>query len=804
LDLGQKASDFAMVKHYFKIAARNLLKYKTYSFINITGLSLGIGVSIPFLLLAQVFLTFDAFHRHADDLYLVYKERTTATGTDREMDTFSPLLAELRREFPGVAGGTRFYSSGHQVQYQDQRFEQAVQYVDEGFFETFTFPLLRGNPATALAAADAIVLTDRTAEKYFGEEDPIGKTLVLDKTSSLVVTAVAKNPPANSTVQFDMLASFKHAAAHVKYVRDHHDNWNESFVLTYVRLQKGASPTALEAQFPDFLKKHLGEERLASLHLTLRLIRLRNLLSDWYNVHTYAYVLAFLSFGILLIASINFTNLATARSIDRAREIGMRKVLGAGRGRIALQFLGESMLMVVAALLIGVSLVEMILPSFSAFVQRELVLDFSQRSLLFGLAGLSLIVGLLSGCYPALYLSRFHPVETLKGRLTNKPGGALLRQGLVVFQFALSVILILHAFVFHQQIRYMRANSFNRSAGEVIVVPIAPDDFQHPEQSRSRLATLFQEMRRNSEVASISLSAAIPGRYFTSSNFKPERTESEAAYKMKYTYVDEAYFETLGMRLLEGRNFSPAMETEAEPTAIINASAMRALGWSSSEGKVLDYGSRPLRVIGVVEDFHFESLKYPIRPAVHIYLGRESTSYQYVCVRPGGRNAATALSQLRAHWNLLGSTRELSYFFVEELLGQLYIEEEITARVTSYAALLALFISSIGLLGIASLTVVQRTKEVGVRKVLGASAHQIAWLFSKKFARLVLIAIVIASPLAYLLLQNWLQNFAYRIDPGAGTFLLAGALTMLIALAVVSYQSVKAALANPVEALRYE
>jgi putative ABC transport system permease protein len=524
----------------------------------------------------------------------------------------------------------------------------------------------------------------------------------------------------------------------------------------------------------------------------------------------YAYLLLAIGLGILLIACINFTNLATARSMLRAREIGMRKVLGASRGRLIGQFLGEALVTSFLALFAGCAAAELLLPAFNDFVGLELSLDLVKRpERLAALVGLGLATGLLAGSYPALYLSGFAPLATIQAGTRAKAGGRGLRHGLVVVQFALSMILLVGIGVMYRQIQYMKAHDLRFERENVLVLPVSTRDFADREGAVDRIGAFQEQLAGLSGVASVAASDAVPSRY--GGNFMlmlPEGQEDRSPLDWRYTRVDDRFFDTYGIRFVEGRNFSRDFGTDADEGVIVNEAALRVIGWNEGVGRKLKTpsGRQTLTILGVVEDFHYAGVNTPIQPVLHFFGGERNEDYRFLSVRLRQNAAGAALAQIRAAWRAFDPSREPDFFFVDEAYNGLYETEENTARIVTYAALLAVLIACLGLLGLASFTVVQRTKEIGVRKVLGAGVPSIVSLFARQFARPVLLAVVLAAPVAYFLMDRWLADFPYRVALSGqlGIFVLAGAGALAVALLTVSAQTLKAALANPVKALRYE
>ncbi|MCI0696539.1 ABC transporter permease [candidate division KSB1 bacterium] len=789
-----------MLKNYLKIALRTLRRNKVYSFINILGLAVGFAVSMLILLYVYTVLTYDRFHEKADSIYLLYRTRPTPEkGLVPIRETWMPLLPEVKRTYTAIVDGVRFVSATTWVRYEDRRFREDFYAVDPSLFTMFSFPLKRGNPKTVLSDPHSVVVSEAVARKYFGNEDPVGKILNFGPSQDYTVTGVLGELPPNSSFTFNLVAPLKG----MDFYQNASTDWGSSYLYTYVQLDDGVDPKDLEAQFPPFVKKYISPKEQGELLL----LPLTEVHHRFTNSERYAYTLLAIAVSILLIASINFMNLTTARSMLRAREIGMRKVLGAVRNRLMQQFLGESLLVCFIALFVGSMLAEILLPYFKTFVGMELRFDqFFKPVVLGGLLALGCIVGLFSGSYPALFLSKFQPVTILKSGIRSKPGGTHLRSGLVAVQFAMSIVLLVGIGVIYRQVQYMKSQNLRFDKNQVLVIPLRAGDFDDPEAAFGRIAAFKNSLAGLSGVEAVAASASVPGRYnewWTS--VSPAGWEDRHPMVWRRSFVDDQYFKLYGIEFLEGRNFSEEFATDQQEGVIINEAALKASGWQTAVGKrIRAYFERENKVIGVVEDFHYESLQNSIRPVIHLYGGARSRDYRYFSVKLAGNQIDATLQRIREHWRTLDPTRAFEYFFVDESFDRLYRADENSARIVGYAALLAILIACLGLFGLSSFTVVQRTKEIGVRKVLGASVASLFALLSKDFVKLVLIANVVAWPVAYFAMNKWLQDFAYRIDIGWWVFALAGGMALLIALLTVSTQAIKAALANPVEALRYE
>ena len=790
-----------MLWNYLKIAVRNISKNKIFSLINISGFSFGIAAGILILVFVWTSLSLDSYHTNAENIHLVYKVRKTPTGDTRVLDTWLPMLPELKKTYPGIVEGVRMFDWDNWVRRGNRKFQENVTYADASIFRVFDFKLLKGNPDQVFSEKNSVVITDKIAQKYFGPQDPMGQTLNLDFKTDFKVTGILDELPQNSSIQFEMLANFE-GADHIPLVKRTLTSWGTSYLYTYVQLDPRVTVASLHDALPAFVKTHWSDETAQRMHLAL--MPLTAITDEIDSTDSYAYILFAIALAILLIASINFMNLTTARSIYRAREIGMRKVLGADRVRLVTQFLCESLLVTCLALLIGIGLAYSFLPVFNEFVGMELSLNPGEYpQYVAGLAGLTIFVGVASGAYPALYLSGFKPVETLKNEY--KAGKSRLRFVLVVLQFCLSAILITATGIIYQQTRFMKEQNLNFDKNNVIVFNTALQDFENPQAALQKLETLKRELRSTTGVLSVSTTSSIPGDYMGSHTMiRPRGSDDNNPLRMRYAVIDEHYLETFGLKLSEGRNFSKEISSDTRDAVMLNQAALRAIGWNSIEDKAIMFGDAATPVIGAIQDFNFQSLSQPIEPVVHFMLGDDNPRNRFVSVKVEGSRVQPTLDLMKQKWGEIDPTRELEFFFADDNFDRQYRSEEGLTRIVGYCTLLAIVIACLGLLGLASFTVVQRTKEIGIRKVLGASTTGIVSLLVRQFIVPILVANAIAWPIAYILMNMWLQNYAYKTEIGIGIFALTTIFILVIAITTVSSQTIRAALQNPVKTLQYE
>lgn len=807
-----------MLKNYLRITLRSLRKHPLYTGINVVGLAIGLTCCTFIVLYVVDELSYDRFHEHADRIYRVVENQAEEDRTTRLATTYGPLANALRQDFPAVEHAVRVLPSSVLVSREGQEGHQEddVYFADSTFFEVFDFPLLVGDASTVLDAPFQIVLTETAAQRYFGASNPVGQTLQIRDDEALydfTVSGLVQDPSSNTHFRFDFVASFASMRTlYSPWIEDPR-NWDHPPLYTYVQLADDASADALAAQLPAFAQRHMGERRAAtrSLHLEcltdIRLYSSREQdLTPGSDV-AYVYLFALIAFFILLLACINFTNLATARATERAKEVGLRKALGAGRGQLVRQFLGESLVMVTLALLLVIVLVNALLPLFNAVSGKALTFDaLLHWSVPLLLVGTVVLVGLLAGSYPALYLSRFRPARVLKGnRTTGTPGTAPFRKGLVVVQFAVSIILIIGTLVIIRQLHYMRNERLGFDKEHVVLAPLRDVDNQ------IQYASLKAAWEQTPGVEHVTASSGMPGlgaEFRSVWQVHPEGFTD--TLNIALLTVDHDFVETYGLKIVQGRDFSEAHSTDATEAFLINEAAARRLGWTDPIGKELtvevwynEHFDKTGQIVGVVKDFQYHSLRRSIDPLVfHIF--PETYYYDYVSARLQPGRLTETLAALEQSWKPFNPDRPFEYRFLDEQFDGLYRAEERLGTLFGYFAGLAVLIACLGLFGLAAFSAEQRTKEIGVRKVLGASVPGIVALLSKDLLKLIAVAFIVAVPLAYLAADQWLAHFAYRIDVPWTLFLLTGLAALVLAWLTVSYHAVRAALTDPVDSLRYE
>jgi putative ABC transport system permease protein len=805
-----------MLRHYTKIAMRNLSRHIGYSLINVFGLAIGMATCILILLFIQSELSYDQFHEKKDRIYRLGIEwRNGNAGEPLAMSKGPFRLADaVRTDFPELEHVVRLYPLDRtSFRLGDRQFsENRFFFVDPDFFEVFGFKLLSGDQSTALRDPYTMVISETTANRYFGDSNPVGKTLEW-RDKQMTVTGVVEDPPENSHFHFDFLASL--TVAQQEFEPPVLENWGEGTSFTYLVFPVGVNPTGVEAEFPGFVEKNVQEG--ASERLRLWLMPLTDIHlyahTDWEIEQngdmSYVYSFAIIAVFILLIACINFMNLATARAARRSKEVGLRKVVGAARVQLITQFLGEVIILAMAGLALAIIFVLAVLPVFNEFVERELSLNPMENGmLLLMLAGIVLFVGLAAGAYPAFFLSSLSPVKVLKGALAQG-GGAILRKSLVTFQFGVSILLLVVTLIVYNQLQYNRNIELGYDKEHVVVIPDVPRAL------RANYQQLSQELMDHPNILLAAAASRVPpGKLDSDIGTRPEGVPEEERRGMKTIWTDFDYMELLDLDMAAGRTFSRDYPTDATAGFVLNEAAVRSLGWTAEEAIGKGFGSREVtalsdgrwvprdgQVIGVVKDFHFESLHEAISP--NVYFVAPLMAWNYL-IRISPERIPETLSAIESTWQKFSPDAPIDYRFLDESFDSLYRAEERQMTLFGIFSSLAIFIGCLGLTGLASYTAQQKTKEIGVRKVLGASESGIVMLLSGEFAKLVILANLLAWPVAYYFMQNWLQGFVYRVELSVFTFLVPGIAALLFAGITVGFQALRAARMNPVQALHYE
>ncbi len=820
-----------MFQNLLKVAIRNLLKRKIYTAINILGMAVSISACILIVLYVKHEVSYDTFFPDGDRIYKMALERKYPNHSTYFAAIPHSYAGAMQRDFPEVENNLLLLgpNPGLLVSYkvpdkETRAFEEDYFFAaDSSFFSFFDVPLIKGDRRTALSALNQIIVSERTAKKYFGDDEPIGKVLIVNGfTGELKVTGVFKDIPENSHLKMDFVSSFDGAEFRKA------ENYISFDSHTYVKLRKGASAKALEAKFPKMvdtyasgqiereLKQSWADYRKAGNGYRYFLQPLTSIHLDPTNIEftitpggnlKYVYGLSMIAILILVIACINFMNLATARSAERAREVGLRKVMGSYKNQLVFQFLVEAFVLALMGTAIAVLFAELLLPSFNILIEKQLQVVFSPDVIL-GLLGFALLVGLLAGLYPAFVLSAFNPVEVMKGKFMANTKGHWLRNGLVVFQFMISIFLIVGTLVVNEQMTFMQQKDLGFNKEQVLMIERA---FALQKNHKA----FMEEIRRMPDVISVAGTNSRVGNRndVFGQMFQPQG--SHEVLTVKSMIIDDDFAQNIGFRIKDGRFFSH--ESSDSLSIVLNETAVKTIGLSDPVGRKLSNGDlfrgdprreaeRLFTVIGVVEDFNFQSLHDQITPLV-IFSNEifgEGFTNQYIAVRVKPGRYPQVIESIETKWKELVPDRPFRYEFLEDNLNTGYAEERRSGVVFQVFSGLAIIIACVGLFGLSAYTASLRTKEIGIRKVLGASVSGVVLLLSKEFTKLVLLAFLLAAPVAWWMMDQWLHGFAYRIGLGLSSFVLAGGVSLLIAWLTISFQSLKAAMLDPVKSLKSE
>ena len=793
-----------MIKNYFKIALRNLWRHRGFSFINIAGLSIGITAGFFIFMYVAFELSYDKFHSKADRIYRLVTDIKTPSETINTDVTSWAFAPNIKADLPEVESFVRTSGGSFLVRRGNIKFqEERSMFADSTFFKVFDFKLLQGDPKTALTAPASIVFTESTAKKYFGKANPMGQTvLITGDAIPAKVTGIMKDFPENSQIKADMVISMTSLTQNFNKGID--NQWGNFGATTYLLLKPGTTQKALEAKLPAFLQNRDGEGmKKSQMFYTLFLEPLKTvyLYSKRGGQETGSisnvYIFGIVAIFILLIACINFINLTTARSVERAKEVGIRKVVGAERGQLASQFIGESVVLCIIAFILTLIFSALLLPMFNQLAGKTISAGiFSNWYYLTILFVTSVGIGLLAGIYPALVLSSFKPVMVLKGRFSGSNKGNVLRKTLVVAQFSISIALIIGTIVVYTQMDFMRNRDLGFSKDQMLVLNTNDDPAKD---------ALKQAISLLPGVKSTASASSIPGGGNSGAYSEIENKKGDLQIaNLDLYFVDYDYVNQFKIKMVAGRSFSRDFSTDTAQAMLINEAAVKLFGYSSPQqaiGRRFKQWGREGKIVGVMKDFHFRSLQEVIKP---LTMRIELRNLDLITVKVSPKNLSSTLAQIESKWKELIPNRPYNYYFLDEFFDRQYRSEQRFGKLFFNFAVLAIFISCLGLLGLASYSTLQRTREIGIRKVLGASVPGIVNLLSVDFLKLVTASFFIAMPLAWYFMHKWLQDFAYRIDISWWIFVLAGILAIMIAIATISFQAIKAAMSNPVKSLRSE
>jgi putative ABC transport system permease protein len=806
-----------MIKNYFKTALRNLVKNWSYSLINIIGLAAGIAASLFIILFVVHELSYDRFHVNADRIYRMGVSGKMAENSFNQAVTASPMAHAMLEDYPEIEQVTRIKHQGAWlIRYEEKKFnEEHIYFADSTFFDVFSFNLVRGDPEKVLTQPRSLVMTKQTARKYFGGQDPVGKSLRVENDTVLyTVTGVMEDVPHNSHINFDMIGS-------INTLRFHDDPfWLNHNFYTYILLKKGTNPGQLEQKFDLMVEKYVGPQVQQMLGVPLEEFLGKGNAIEYFmqpltDIHLkshlqyeieansdikYVYIFSVVALFILIMASINYTNMATAKSASRSMEIGIRKVSGATRRSLKYQFLIESVLLAFVSLFFAIVLVELLMPSFNNLVQLELGMHYFDTWYTFPvLILLVVLVGLMAGTYPAFFLSSFHPVSVLKGKFCQGRSSISIRKVLVISQFVISIVILLATFTVYNQLNYMQNKELGFEKDNILVV-------RRSDGLGDNMESFKQEVKKYPDVLGVSNSITMPGRNFSNNAFfLPGSSNTKLLHQAWISFDYEKVFD---FELLKGRFFSREFPSDSN-AIVINQKAVKTLGFGDDPlGKVVlrpageDREMQELKVIGVVKDFHFKSMHIPVEPACFTMMGGNWEGYVFVKIN--GNNKSQTIQQVQNTWESFTSEYPFEYFFFRDDYERLYNSEKRTSKILVVFSILSVLIASLGLLGLISFATMQRQKEIGIRKSFGSTTGNILLLLNREIVMLIIYSMIIAWPIAFYSMRRWLQDFSYRTEVNYWMFFIIPLIMLALSLIVVSYQSLNAALKNPARTLHYE
>ena len=792
-----------MLKNYLKTAWRTLMKNKAFSLINILGLTIGITACMMIYVFILNEFSIDHFHKNGNHIYRVMREAKIDDNSISVAYLSGAHAPALLNDFKGqitnlvrVAENDNLFAVGEKSFHEKNELD-----VDPGFFTLFSFPLIKGAPATVLKDVNSVVMTESTAKKYFGTVDnAIGKTVTMNKSTPLTVTGIAKDVPVNSHLNFDIVTSLERSK-NAGWMT----NWINNGAYIYVQLAPNVTQAQVEKQLPAYMEKYMGSEmRKYGFSWSLSLTKLKDVYFDSkardsirHGDKAVVYIFLSIAILILLIACINFMNLSTIRAAERSKEVGLRKVLGALRNNLVWQFIGESVLITTISCVLAVGLLLLVKPWYGQLLGFSLPVSWNTLPIYLFLIGVIIIVGFLSGSYPAFFLSTFSPIQALKGKLKLGKGGVAFRHVLVMIQFSISVFLITGTLIITRQMSYVKSKQLGYNKDQTLIIPIDNGDIYN------NVNAFKSDLQNNSGVHSVSAMSGEPGGFFDGQMFDVEGHSEK--WNARTEFADFEFVKTLGLKIIAGRDFSPQITTDTTDAVLINQTAASKLGWTPQEavGKwilntVRDKDRR--RIVGVVADFNFQSLKQNIDGLV---ISPASDKRQIlVRLKPG--NVKDGIAMINNAYSKVAPAYPFEYKFLDEKFGELYQKDIRQQTLLSIFACLAIFVACLGLFGLASFTATKRIKEIGIRKVLGSSVQNIVVLLSKDLLKPVIVAICLALPLGYWAMNKWLQDFSYKTNLSWWIFALAALITIGIALITVSIKAIKAAVANPVKSIRME
>ncbi len=795
-------SPWPLFVSYFYIALRNIRKKKLISTINVLGLSISVAVTMLLGTYSWNIITYDQYHENSEDIYFLYRTRPLPEGGNLDVsDTWPPMAEEVQNAFPTVKSIARFVFWGDtRIKYGEKELTREMSMGEQGTFDVFSFPLIKGNQDHVFDNPNSIVINQEVAAALFGDEDPMGKTveLMMGEPTSFEVTGVFEKIPFNSSLDLEVLVNMDFRKTLWK--ERGYWAWNASFMWSFVRLEPGETEENLEAQFPPLVEKFVGEAERGTFELLP--------IAEYYDYNTqqqeYGYLLGYIAIGLLLIAFFNFTNLNAAQSLTRNKEVSLRKVFGAGKHNLIQQLIGETIFLFLFSSLVGIGLAFLLLPYFIDLFEQQMSLGylFEPTTAIVILLGI-LALGLLAGAYPTIRLSRLRAGDAIRGNRAGTRRGFDPKNILVITQFSIAIILLSAVTIMYQQIDFMKTTNKHFNPDNLLTIQAAQGG---GEDSPQRLESFQNAVSAITGVESVSATGSVPGRYLPSYVLiQSADAKNKPPFDWLFTSVDANYFPALETEFVEGRNFDPSLGSE-EGTVIINEAAYQQLGWASLEGKKLTFPNSEtgMEVVGVVRDFNYESLTQKVAPVVHVYRGRAHERYGMLMIRLNGGSIGETLAQIEEAWGNYESNQPFDYSFIDTAFEEAYENEERISTMTGYSAMIAIAVAILGILGLASFTVIERMKEMAIRKVLGASIRQLLFILLKQTTVLMLIGLAVAVPVNYYFMEDWLADFPFRIELNFLVYALATMIVMASSWLVLGSYTLKMVKANPSQTLRDE
>ncbi|HTF20389.1 MAG TPA: FtsX-like permease family protein [Chryseolinea sp.] len=793
-----------MFANYLTLAFRNFFKHKSFTLISLFGLVVGISSALVLVLYAHQELTFDGSHSNRSKIYHVYKERQTPAGPVLTYDTWVPLLPALKDKFPSVEDGARVLNYPGIISVNEKAFNEKVTFADPSLFRLFNLTVRNGDGYSILSRKSDIIISRPAATRLFGSADPIGESIharVGGVDYDLVVGGVFEDIPVNSTVRPDILIAFENAM-NIEDVKN--GEWDSAFLTTYIMISSKDQALQLESQFPILVREVLEADMTQRMKFLL--VSMDEYHEQVAGSNRAAYIMICIAVIILVIAVVNYINLATVRSVERAKEIGLRKVLGATRLSLIRQFLGESTITTAIALIGALVILQAAMPTINSLLNISLSLRLLRDPLLLvALLLVFILISILSGSFPAFFISAGSVVQSIRGKMKTSPGSMILKRVLIVIQFSLSVMLLFSTLVIYQQINYLREHDLGFDKENILVIPTDSDNMPDPVAARAKIASLKKELLAQSQIVAVSSSDIVPSdlSFASFTTTRPDGWADENPFRIMRVMVDESYFELYNVEFVEGGNFHDhlaPLDTAVRNFAIINEAAMKAFGWGTAENKK---AGRRTQVVGVVRDHHYTHLGSKVEPTLFVFRPTENQANAFISVRLRG-NPHDMISYLAEKWKELDTVRPFAWFFVDSNFDRLYRREDRDIRIVTWFSACAVIIACVGLLGLIGFLVNQKQKEIGIRKVLGASDAKIVFMFNREFALLIFIAMVIALPVAHYAMQQWLSGFALQTSVHWSVYPAVILVTSFLALSTTSIRILKATSRNPVESLRTE